>query len=333
MKAVIDMGLPVSNGMQPAWLLNDDRLVVGSGIPSNSGFRILLVLTLIMDQGNNIWGQGRSQNLQRPLWLRACLVTNLLHLARHGHTMIIRWKPTLQLSEFYVGICHQRRIGNCAAQFDREMLNWEKEKGLLDYLESQEGFTHVFAMDSDAAFVHQQHDTLDLMAKALQQAGKDLFLADEDWLMSGKGRINGGLVFAKNTNFTRALFRDMLDAHHKGAIATSGSGLGRVSCGGNEQQCLNSLKGKSVFASKTLVMSGKVWNRGGCVLLTCGRGGGASDPSMKRLGLGDPSVEIMHFMGGSKPIAVSALCKGNAHYTKGWPDGYACAPNFKQGSR
>merc|ERR1712039_134662 len=111
---------------------------------------------------------------------------------------------------------------------------------MLDYLNSPENFSHALVLDADAALVQPDHDILQKMAAELHRAGKELLLSNEDWLgdQSSKDRINGGLLFAANTPFTRAVFEDMLDAHWGGKKGnpkprTGGSAI--QGCAGNEQ--------------------------------------------------------------------------------------------------
>merc|ERR1719215_689404 len=117
--------------------------------------------------------------------------------------MVLRWKPTEpQLMPWQIKNCGSKSMSECDKENERENFNWEKHLQMMEYLESPEQFSHVLMLDADAAFVRPDHDTLQLMADALEKKGKDVFMADEDWLVYGKGRINGGLVFAKNTEWS-----------------------------------------------------------------------------------------------------------------------------------
>jgi len=49
-----------------------------------------------------------------------------------------------------------------------------------------------------------------------------------------------------------------------------------------------------------------------------------TNTQMKVLGMQDPSLEIMHFMGGSKQAAPAALCDGYKDLTGDGPSGYGC---------
>ena len=154
------------------------------------------------------------------------------------------------------------------------------------------------------------------MAAQLEMAGKDLLVADEDWLVNGEGRVNGGLLFARNTPWTRKLFRDLFDCHYTGFNKDL-----NFYCTSNEQIALNDLMSRPMFPDHILVASGKKFNRGGCTLSCCGDG--ISDESMTQLGMTDPALEVMHFMGGSKFGAAEAICNPT-DLTEGGPDGYGC---------
>merc|ERR1719343_1037205 len=122
-------------------------------------------------------------------------------------------------------------------------------------------------LDADAAFIQPNHETVNEIIGILEKRGKDLFLTDEDWLKYGEGRINGGLIVAKNTEFTRGLFQDTFDAHVLGPVplASWRIGVRNAICSVDEQICLNDLwKGGRgpVFAERTLILSGSKWNRG-----------------------------------------------------------------------
>merc|ERR1712004_538569 len=82
-----------------------------------------------------------------------------------------------------------------------------------------------------------------MIFELMDKKKKDLFLTDEDWLKYGEGRINGGLIVAKNTPFTRALFQDTFDAHILGPTPLKHWRIGvqGAVCSSNEQICLNDL--------------------------------------------------------------------------------------------
>merc|ERR1719469_1064915 len=98
-------------------------------------------------------------------------------------------------------------------------------------------------LDADASLIQPEHNTLELIAGILAQKKKELFLTDEDWLQHGEGRINGGLIMAKNGVFTRNLFQDTFDAHIFGPVPFKNWRIGvkNAVCSSNEQICLNDL--------------------------------------------------------------------------------------------
>merc|ERR1712204_53366 len=110
----------------------------------------------------------------------------------------------------------------------------------------------------------------------------------------------------------------------KRGVKTPRIGGNRIDCRMNEQICLNSLQPRAEFQSKAIVKSGKIYNRGGCVLAKCGDGAGDPDRVMHRLGLKDPKLEVMHFVGSSKFIAQKALCDGDVDLTGEGQNGYGC---------
>merc|ERR1712060_637901 len=129
------------------------------------------------------------------------------------------------------------------------------------------------------------------MANLLEASGKEFFLANEDWIgdPSSKTRINGGLLFAKNTEFTRNLFEDMLDAHWSGPQNKERPRIGGSvmrGCSSNEQLCLDSIRNRPNFMSKSMMESRSRWN--------CG----PNDKTMQQFRKSDPKLEVMHFMGG-----------------------------------
>jgi len=309
-------GLPIL-AERPPWLVHDDGLVIDARKEMGTGGGILIASTVLVD-GRHEWGGAAK----RPGWLRAALATNRNHAKHQGHAMVVRWKPTLRFPPpWQEKECdrkeNKREIENCWLNLERENFNWEKHEMMINYLNSPEKFTHVFVLDADAVLVQPDHDTVQDMIKELEDAGKDLFLTNEDWIgdVSSLTRINGGLLFAKNTPFTRGLFEDMLDSHWLGpdGISKPRIGGGRMAgCASNEQLCLDSVRHRREFKDKVLIKGGLTYN--------CG----TNDKSMKRLQAADPTLQILHFMGGSKSAALRALCQGGRDLTGEGPRGYGC---------
>jgi len=322
-------GLPVvSKGPRPEWLLKHDSLVVDGSMQEKGG---MLLVQLVFPDKNGDW--VKEGDNRRPQWLRAVLSTNRAHVRSHGHKMALRSIPSdPQLTPWQVSDCNRRgqSAEECQSINERENYNWEKHLMMIEYLENPAQFSHVVILDADAALVRPDHDTLALMAAALDAEGKDVLLTDEDWMKNGKGRINGGVLFAKNTEFSRNFFHDTFDAHVRGDVpeeqrAWRMKGLKSV-CVSNEQLCLSDVWQNGNLpdvAQHVSLMSGRKYNRGACVLDDCGD---AIDQRMRELGLKDPDLEVIHFMGGSKNNAAYLLCKSaGIDLTGDGLDGYGCA--------
>jgi len=268
------------------------------------------------------FGTDLGHEEDRVRWLRALVATNIAHIKRNNHAMALRWQPTQpQLTPWQLERCakENKNTEACGMEYERENLNWEKHLMLSEYLESPEAFSYVMMLDADAALVRTDHNTLSKMAEMLEVAGKDLFVATEDWLLGGEERVNGGLLFARNTPWTRKLFRNLFDCHYTGFNKDLNLG-----CTSNEQIALNDIiygQNSPMFIDHILVTSGKQFNRGGCTLWHCGEG--ISDESMTQLGLTDPALEVIHFMGGAAWVAADQLCSPK-DFTEGGPDGYGC---------
>eukprot|EP00405_Crypthecodinium_cohnii_P045692 CAMPEP_0206584590 /NCGR_PEP_ID=MMETSP0325_2-20121206/35833_1 /ASSEMBLY_ACC=CAM_ASM_000347 /TAXON_ID=2866 /ORGANISM="Crypthecodinium cohnii, Strain Seligo" /LENGTH=634 /DNA_ID=CAMNT_0054091817 /DNA_START=197 /DNA_END=2098 /DNA_ORIENTATION=+ len=294
-------GLPIASDPRPSWLEREDDLVIDARNPPGHGG--ILILQAVLADARADWGKGGL----RPHWLRAILATNRDHARRHGHVMVLRSQPTQpQLTKWQWRNCFMKDFEKCVKENERENFNWEKHLMMRDYMLSSQKFTHILMLDADAALVNKDHDTLRQIAAIMDEKGKDVFLTDEDWLEHGTGRINGGLMFNKVTPFTVNLYQDTFDAHLKGSARLQNWRIGvpDMECSSNEQICLNDLwtgRGKEWFAPKAMMASGLIYNRG------AERGGEKY--------IDDPSVEVMHWMGGSKASAGRALCDGPRDFT------------------
>jgi len=323
-------GLPWVKGERAKWLVRDDGLITDARTEqekTNGGG--MLLVHLVSQDASSFW---ETQKPQRPDWLRAILAANRHHVQEYGHALAGRWKSFQpQVTDWQAKKCIAQKVDEAKCQRDneRENLNWEKHLMLLDYLESPQNFSHVLMMDADAAFVRPDLDTMRRLAALLEEKEKDLFLSDEDWLKHGEGRINGGVVFAKNTNFTRALFKDLWECHRNLRIEKPRTlHDGGMGCGGNEMDALNEWHGRKGMKEKMHVAGGKRWNRGGEVLFR--KSEQDADDKMNELGMKDPNLEIMHFMGSAKMGAPDVICR--MKYGMTWnltmegPDGYGCSP-------
>jgi len=314
-------GLNIDFSAKPSWLVKADGMVVDTRWNKELGGGILLAQAIMMNAGGD-WGSTKVP--VRAGWLRAVLATNAAHVRQHNQAMVIRWQPTEpQLTAWQTERCQKENtdMDQCRLDNERENFNWEKHLLISEYLESPENFAYVIMLDADAAFVNPDHDTLGEMAALLESTGKDVLVADEDWLLNGEGRINGGLIFAKNNEFTRKLFKDLFECHFTGFNKDFNLG-----CTSNDQIALNDLVfgPRPQYRSHFLITSGKKFNRGGCTVHQCGEG--ISDQSMIDLGMRDPALEVMHFMGGSKFMARDALCDKDRDLTEGGPEGFGCKP-------
>jgi len=305
-------GLPVADVPRPSWLIKEDAVVVDARDPPGRGG--IVILQPVLTDSRSEWGKRTGL---RPRWLRAILATNRAHARRHGLAVVVRAQPTQpQLTPWMVRQCRKKSTAACVRQNERENFNWEKHLMMSEYLLSPQNFTHILMLDADAALVHPTRDTLRGIARTLDEKGRDLFLTDEDWLEDGAGRINGGLMFAKNTNFTRALFQDTFHAHVLGPsrLQKWKIGVPDLECSSNEQICLNDLwrgAGKHHFAPHAMMASGKKFNRGA-------ERGGVDH-------INDDEVELMHWMGGAKGSAGGAICGGYGRDLTGdGRSGYGC---------
>lgn len=255
-------GLPISEETRPSWLARKDELVLDARPQKTGG---IIILQAVLSDSRSTWGNRKDNRKleNRPDWLRAILATNRAHAKKHGHVMVIRaWPTDPQLPQWMIKECGKKSLNACMKMNERETYNWEKHLMMQDYLLSPQAFTHVLMLDADAALVQPQLDTLRRIAQILESEGKDLFLTNEDWLdENGARRINGGLMFAKNSIFTQNLFQDTFDAHWAGYKFLKNARIGTPSlrCTSNEQICLNDLYygDEEHFTSKVIMASGK----------------------------------------------------------------------------
>eukprot|EP00434_Breviolum_minutum_P025349 symbB.v1.2.022398.t2/scaffold1985.1/size93608/7 len=229
-------GLPVASE-QPSWLQKKDILVVDARRKESGG---MLILQPVFMEAGPLWGQPSAST--RPRWLRSILATNRWHARRYGHAMVIRWLPSQpQLLDWQRQQCGNFSEKDCTQRNERENFNWEKHRMLQEYLESPQNFTHVMMLDADAALLRHEHNLLGNMAKQLAIQTRDVFFTNEDWLLNGAKRINGGVILARNSPFAKDLFKDTCDAHLMGpqGLSTWRIGIKNHQCSSNEQICLN----------------------------------------------------------------------------------------------
>lgn len=237
-------------------------------------------------------------------WMQELFKVNRDKAKRHGYRLVVRRNTTLGnrglVSSQWKG-CQEHKQDDtyCRNFYMRQNHNWEKEGMLADYL-NESANKYVLVMDGDAALVHHKHNTMQEMAKELSRTNRDVLMADEDWSNLGKGKLNGGLIFAKNTEFTRKFFSDIVQSHSLGDDYT-GPG---PKCKNNEQLCLAAaVKSYPGFSEKLLLVSGSRWNRHPCLWgRGCSNGGIPKDAKIF-----DPNLEVVHFMGGAKGGVHSTL--------------------------
>jgi len=270
-----------------------DEVVEGKGSPFMLGF-------VSIGDHNGAWSPSKlDKGMQEVMEL------NRAQAKKFNYRMVVRKAPTLAdhgLTPQQVEGCRGLNITDrdaCRRKYERMSFNWEKEAMLVDYL-SQRDVKYAMALDCDAAMVHKRDDTMKKMAAELERTGRDILIADEDWWLNGKGMLNGGMVFAKNTPFTRKFFNSIVQAHIWGHNYT-GPGS---KCFDNEQLCLSaSVTAYPGLKDKLLVASGGRWNRHPCAFSPKGCKAGKID----RVPSFDPQLQVVHFMGGAKSAAHRTL--------------------------
>ncbi|CAK0861194.1 unnamed protein product [Prorocentrum cordatum] len=113
-------------------------------LPAGGG--ILVGVPVFLDHRARSWGD----KVTRPRWLRACLAASRARIRRHGHAMVIRWKPTLREVPRVVKKCPKAAAEHlqCLHENEGRTFNWEKELMMLEYLLSPENFSHVLILDA-----------------------------------------------------------------------------------------------------------------------------------------------------------------------------------------
>lgn len=301
--------LPLNAGLQPSWIRRADALVIDERkkavdkAPSGG----MLLATVVSVDSHGQWGNAGV----RPPWLRSMLAANLAHVQAHGHAWVIRWQPTQpQLTTWQKQACDTTRIddGDCTRRHESDNLGWEKGLMMKEYLQSPQMFSHVLVMDADAVFVHRGHDSMTRMARILDEEKKDVFVANEDWLKYGEGRLNAGVILASNSDFSRKLFGDLWECHQSLELPHPVTlEDGAASCGSTAPIALNEWKGRRGVQERIHLASGRTWNRGGETLFT--KSPMHRDDRMFMSGIKDPELEIIHFMGTDKHSATSQVCQ------------------------
>lgn len=271
----------------------------------------ILVATLLVPDDTDL-RYSTAGDHQYADWIVALLNNTAQRTQRHGHSLAVRMQKTLPPPEGQAEGCRQNpEPTNCLFHRNRENVNWEKFRLMLDYLEERpERFSHILFLDADATLMNPDpnHDTLRVMASEMDRRDVSLLMADEDW-RGGKGVgrafANGGIMMWKNTEYSKELLRAILRAHFN----RDGQGW---ACKGNDQMCIQSYIRSPKLAKVTAmggdskryhsaVLSGTNWNRHPCVMFgQCHQGGDNAPILYPNRGLQDPTLEIMHFMGAAK---------------------------------
>lgn len=272
----------------------------GDVIQSNSSGKSGMVLGHVLIQNQRATFSSNFKSA--PMWLRTLLAVNQRHCEKHGHTMVLRTKASAGTPSWQRPYCTGRNssvsVAECIERFEREDNNWEKEAMMLDYLE-RPGVNYALIMDADIALTQPSADTMRNMAKELERTGRDILLTDEDWRKGGKGHINGGVLFAKATDYSRTFFRELMQAHTLGPTYRGPA----PRCVSNEQLCLHGSlmpkqnHGYPGLGDKLLLSSGTRYNRGSSTFLGCEV---INQPCKKKSVTTTKDLELLHFMGGSK---------------------------------
>ena len=155
--------------------------------------------------------------------------------------------------------------------------SWLKLETISEYLASTTPPEYVLMVDADVV-IHTvpNHDNIQVMIDTLAASGKSVMFGDESWGDHNAAlRINGGVMFARNTPWAKAFFKNLTAPHPQG-------GRSELRCKNNEQLCLRDWYEKNIHSSQdgVLLASGKIWNR------------------HPKIGMADG--ELIHFMGVAK---------------------------------
>lgn len=258
---------------------------------------VIIVLVIIgsapeMTFNGNSIGTRDYENVARPLWLETALEYNKDHAQRYSHKLDIQAIDAPPFFNWQKQACDAKldaaARAQCYAAKHRENCTWYKFRSILELL-NKILYEFVLFVDVDAIiYSRPNHDTVSEMINLINKEKMDILVADEDWRPGGKGSVNTGVILARNTNWTKLWFSEMLKMQ------------ANRSCGSNEQICFNSARGKNHYNAKEhiVVKSGYKWNR------------------HPRAGVHNESSEIVHFMGGAKnslPNLVDVPGPGNCN--------------------
>ena len=239
----------------------------------------------------------------RPPWLQHSIAINTEHAAARGFDFKVVELDTPEMFEFqqtYLDspACkeapdtpeYKRCYANKIANFARENANWLKLEVIAGYLE-EDAADFVLFLDADVILNSRTgHSPVHRFIDELNNAGKDIQFADEDWdpkKPQAVGQINGGVILVRNSEWSLKYLRGLLAAHGK-------------QCKGNEQMCFISSHKSNMFEARDHIHinSGIVWNRHpGHGPADLAQGTFCSNWGDKKCTVGS---EIVHYMGGAK---------------------------------
>lgn len=296
----IDKNAKQHLGTQP----NDDIRLEGQ--VGAKGRKILFGSIMIKDTHT----QWSPHSTEQPDWVQGILNRNTEILRSFGHKMILRLATgPVPLTKWQFSSCTNTSKDEvqCVSENQREDANWEKEEMMSKYL-NEPGITHVMILDADAVLMQTHLDTLNELADLLDESGKDMLFTDEDWHVNGTHRVNGGLLFAKVTDFTKEYYGGLVQAHREGPWYTPQFGCGK--CSSNEQLCIQGWMNCNFLniTDRFLWASGIKYNFHPQVWLNS-VGRYPITPSTANRSLFDPTLEVLHFMGASKGVAPQLLAQ------------------------
>jgi len=290
-----------------------DQLIAEAG--SNVSVVVAVALTLHK--------LGQTYNYSHPKaawWAKAIFDINKRHCALHRIPLVLRQAPVTH-SRRQLEAC-DRKAGNndrwaCREDLYRQASTWGKMLMMRDLLQLR-GVAYVLCLDADAVFAHTERDTVRQFAQLLEATpGKDLLIANEDWRRQGAKTLNTGMMLARSTDFTRALFGSLVLSFEAASGGPEYTAPG-AACTTNEQTCLTTWWVRAQFPGihrHLLVVSSVGRNFSPCGWFWCpdvfpavGRKHTCHAcaleercPKRCELRLNDSRVEIIHFMGDSKP--------------------------------
>jgi len=186
-------------------------------------------------------------------WVAEILSNTARHAGLHDHTFVLRTALLQEKSEGLSGLQSAVDLQRSAEEQQsrlRRQVGWEALAMLRDYLDTG-NYSHMLVLDTDATFVHEEKDTVQEMAKMMDDKGASLLLANQDW--DGKDSTNqhvGGMIMARNTNYAKALLKQLLAAH------ADPKAIGWDVCSTTEKACLQAFLQDQTDAKMHFEMDG-----------------------------------------------------------------------------